>query len=268
MPDPARTSVNDDEQDPVVLRVPVYIRPSTEQRPVCLFQYPLRPRWRPYNLDQSHSARVRPQQRHFEVTLGTECSPANFDGDSDSPMSSISLASTITSPKTSYAIGLLHADLQGVPEALCITPLDTTVQLRPSFAQIDAAEAPSGLASGAASAAGGSAASTPARRTKRVMFDVEDDDDDGDGSGAEDAGTLGADEDFGDDDDDAGGSTVAPQFRPAQTEREIEARRSSHAYLMEKREAEPWSNATMYERESEDSRAVREAVFGRPTPLV
>ena len=56
---------------------------------------------------------------------------------------------------------------------------------------------------------------------------------------------------------------MVPQFRPAQTG-EIEARRSSHAYLMEQRESEPWSNATIHRAESAESQAVRQMLFARP----
>ena len=275
---------NAEEDDPVVLRVPVYVRPSTQQRPVCLFQYPLRPRWRPYNIQELQSARVRPQQRHFELNLGSECSPGHHDRNSSSPLTSISLASTITSPKTTYAIGMLHTDVQGVPEALCLTPLDTAVQMRPSFAEIDqqaaeAAEAASAVGvggSGSSVAAGsGRLPASPTPRAhgggRRVAFDDDAADDDNDALGSEPggegdgAGGFGGGEGYEEEEEeDAAGSTIAPQFRPAQTEREIEARRSSHAYLMEQRESEPWSDATLHRAESEASHAVRQRVFARP----
>ena len=64
----------------------------------------------------------------------------------------------------------------------------------------------------------------------------------------------------------AGASTLAPLFRPAQTEREIEMRRSSHAYLVEQREAEPWSKATLHAPDTNEARAMRERCFGPFTP--
>ena len=54
---------SEDGEDDIVLRIPVFLRPSDARAPVCLFQYPLRPRWRPYHLDEVESARVRPDQR-------------------------------------------------------------------------------------------------------------------------------------------------------------------------------------------------------------
>ena len=66
-----------------------------------------------------------------------ECAAAHFDETSPSPLTSLSLASTCTPAKTSYAIGMLRTDEAGTPESLCLTPLSSTVQLRPSFALLD-----------------------------------------------------------------------------------------------------------------------------------
>lgn len=248
-----------DNEDEVVMRLPVYLRSSDPRTPVCLFQYPLRPRWRPYNLEDVAKARVRPEQRRVELSLGTECSPAHFDEDSPSPMTNISLASTTTRSKTSYAIGMLRTDESGKPVSLNLTPLAATVQLRPSFALLDQAD-------------GDAASKTPPRSAARS---TNGDDPMGDSS-VHGAASSVASEGGADDDDDAGGgvdgavgggnatgtSTLAPLLRPAQTEREIEARRSSHAYLVEQREAEPWSKATLHAPDSTESIATRERCFG------
>ena len=227
------------------MRLPVYMQPTdAEARGMWLFQYPLRPRWRPYNLDQLRSARARPRQPRVELTLGRECEAKHHDEFSESPLSAISLASTTTSAKTSYAVGMLRVDERGAPLALCLTPLHQALQLRPSFAEIDAAE-------GKASEAGPSRAGAAAA-----------DDELADGAGGEGEEAVDAEEE-GEEETSGGGATVAPHFRPAQTEREIEARRSSHAYLVEQREAEPWSAATLHPADSAESHAVRELCFGR-----
>ena len=236
----APSSVMEDD-DVEVTRIPVFLRPSAPaERAVCIFQYPLRPRWRPYNLNQLQSARARPQQRSVELTLGMECGPNNHDDDSPSPLTQISLASTTTSAKTSYAIGMLRSDQDGKPVSLCLTPLDEAVQLRPSFVAIDDAES-SGRATGISARAGG-------------------DDDEADEAAEGDEGEEGDEEE----EEASGGATVAPHFKPAQTEREIEARRSSHAYLVEQRESEPWSVATLYAADSPESIGVREGCFRAP----
>lgn len=252
-----------EEDDPIVLRVPVYVRPAEPQAPLCLFQYPLRPRWRPYNLDDLRSARCRPSQRRVEVTLGRECSASHYDGESDAPLTSIRLASTTTAVKTSYAIGLLHRNEEtGLPQALCLTPLEAAVQLRPSFDQID-------RDAKAASAGGG--ASGPGAASGSTDNDFGAGDEDGGashGAGDDDDGMLVDDEydepEAEDGEDGKPATAIAPQFRPAQTEREIEARRSSHAFLVEQREAEPWSEATLHAPDSDESRMVRSRCFEQP----
>ena len=127
---------------------------------------------------------------------------------------------------------MLRTDEQGTPCALSLVPLDDAVHLRPSFAEIDTAE-------------------SEGKVVGRKADDEDAEEDDGGDTEEED-----------EEEDTAGGATsVAPQFRPAQTEREIEARRSSHAYLVEQRESEPWSAATLFSAESAESRAVRDACF-------
>lgn len=243
----ADTKATKGETDAEVLRIPVYLNPTdATARAVCLFQYPLRPRWRPYDLDQLRTARARPKQRRVELTLDMEVAPKSNEPSAPSPLTSLSLASAAASAKTSYAIGMLRTDAHGEPVALSLTPLDEAMQLRPSFAEIDAAESRN---KAAASAAGSS-------RTAGG-----DDDEAIDGAGGE--GEEG-DEEEAQGEEDEGGATVAPHFRPAQTEREIEARRSSHAYLVEQREAEPWSTATLHAADSTASTAVREACFHAP----
>ena len=241
-----------DDEDEIVLRLPVYLRPAEDDTKVCLFQYPLRPRWRPYNLDDLKAARVRPEQRCVELTLGMEVGPTHWDHDSNSPLSTIQLASTSTSKHpTSYAIAMLQVDRNGAPEALSLAPLASIVQLRPSFAQIDRQQQSDMGADGSASAK-----STPARRESSSggrLGDMSLD------------GADGADDDDDEEDDDMGDAGVTPLpslLRPAQTEREIEARRSSHAFLVEEREKEPWSTARMHSPDAPAAVAMRQHCFG------
>jgi hypothetical protein len=246
---------DDDGDDDVVLRIPVFLRPSDPRAPVCLFQYPLRPRWRPYHLDEVESARVRPDQRRVELTLGNECAAAHFDDTSPSPLTSLSLASTCTAAKTSYAIGMLRTDEVGTPVSLCLTPLSSTVQLRPSFALLDQVDGDSSAKttprSTGRSAAGDEAMTDSSLHGADVSEGAAEEDADGEGAGGSDGGSG-----------QPLTSVLAPLFRPAQTEREMEARKSSHAYLVEQREAEPWSPATLHPPDSPRSLEVRERCFG------
>lgn len=222
------------------MRLPVFLRPADAEEPVCLFQYPLRPRWRPYNLDELKTARVRPVQRRVELALGMECAPSHYDADSESPMTNVVLASSNLSTRDSYAVGMVRYNEGGEPSALCLTPLASVVQLRPSFAAIDQAEA-----DGAAASAGRAARGDDAEEDEQLE---------------------GGEEAAGEEDEEEGlaPAAIAPIFRPAQTEREIEAQRSSHAYYVEQREAEPWSKATMLAPNSAGSAAVRERCFAPP----
>lgn len=235
------------DEDEEVLRIPIFLRPEDAREPVCLFQYPLRPRWRPYNLDELKTARVRPVQRRVELGLGSECGPSNYDVESQSPMTNVVLASTNVTTRDSYAVAMVRYDEgTGEPSALCLTPLSSIVQLRPSFAAIDQAEAEGA----AAAAAAGRAAP---RGAGGAADDELDEGEEGDGEEA-----------ASEDEDEGAASAIAPIFRPPQTEREIQARRTSHAYLVEQRDAEPWSKAMMYPADSAGSAAVRERCFEPP----
>ena len=181
----------DEEEDEVVMRIPVRIRKTRDDAPLYLFQYPLRPHWRPYDTGSLQEARVRPQHQQVELKLGTDSGSAHYDEDSPSPLTNITLTSTLTMPKTSYAIGMLtsageEGEEEGDGVSLTLAPLECCLQLRPCFSEIDEIEAQ---------------ANQPASR---------------DASGPEAAEA-------------AAPSTFAPVFRPAQTEKEIEARRNSHA---------------------------------------
>jgi hypothetical protein len=226
-----------DGGDAVVARIPVYLRPPADHTRLYLFQYPLRPRWRPYSLEGCEAARVRPEQQQVELTLEAEYE--DEEGATPSPIQRATLASTHAIRQSSYAIGTLRADAAGEPSALVLAPLACTVQLRPSFAKLDEAEQakePPPSERRGVSAAGSDAGA--------------DDADEGPdaGSAAEAGGGVAA-------------SSLAPLLRPAQTEREMEARLSSHAYLIEQREAEPWCKATLSLPGSRASQETHRACF-------
>ena len=124
-------------EDEVVMRLPVTLG-NSDARSLCLFQYPLRPRWRPYDLNKTREVRVRPKQRRVELSLDNEQGRECIDESSPSPLSHITLTSTAVPPKTSYAVGMLRqggAGEGGAP-SLHLVPLDATIQMRPSFADV------------------------------------------------------------------------------------------------------------------------------------
>ena len=234
----ASSSTGEDDEE--VLRIPVYSRPSVAGHSLYLFQCPLRPQWRPYDLNSVAEAQIRPQQRRVDLKLPVDQSGATFDEQSDYPLAHIGLTSTLVSPRSSYAVGMLRRGEDGEPTGVHLIPLDHSIQLRPSFAHVDN-DAKDG-ANGPGAGRGEAGTSGAAR--------------DDPGSDAEEAQPM--------EEEDAPPAmrAAAPVFRPAQTEKEIEARRTSHAYLMQQLEQEPWVSATLHPPESSASGVVRERLFG------
>lgn len=216
------------EDDEEVMRIPVYNRPTAAGHALYLFQYPLRPQWRPYELDAVAEARIRPQQRRVELKLPIDQASSSYNEHSNYPIEHFDLTSTLVIPTSSYAIGMLHRSEDGEPVAVHLTPLDHSVQMRPGFTHVDESEI--GKSSGAA---------TPAGR--------------GDGSVA-----AGSDDDDEAMEEEPAKKAAGPVFRPAATEREIEAQRSSHAYHVEQLEKEPWVTAKLYPPDSDESGMMRE----------
>lgn len=225
---------DDDEE---VMRIPVHNLPTAAGHALYLFQYPLRPQWRPYELDTVSEARIRPQQRRVELKLPIDQTSTSYNEHSNYPLEHIDLTSTLVSPTSSYAIGIMRRNEDGEPEAVYLTPLDHSVQMRPAFRHVD--ESATAKSSGAA---------TPAGR--------------GDGSVAGPSEAAGSDDDEGmeveEEETTPAKKATGPVFRPAATEKEIEARRSSHAYLMEQLEQEPWVTAKLFPPGSDESGMMRE----------
>jgi len=148
----------EDENDPVVHEIPVYLAKSLAQQ-LYLLQYPVRPCRMSYDTSTVLSAKVKPKQKKVEVTmaLNTECTnfdnskgeqiALNVDGQDakeragvddetmvfpDGQMDRLTLSSTQTLQDTSrYAIGILDAD------EFHLTPLHAVLSLRPSFEYLD-----------------------------------------------------------------------------------------------------------------------------------
>ena len=59
---------------------------------------------------------------------------------------------------------------------------------------------------------------------------------------------------------------LAQVFKRAETEKELEARRLSHAYFQEQQEAEPWSDVRLFPADSEESIKLRQQLFGLDEP--
>ncbi|CAI5980514.1 unnamed protein product [Closterium sp. NIES-64] len=101
-----------------------------------LFQYPLRPAWRPYGLEERcQEIRVRPLQSRVEVDLAIDTTDSSYDHDSADNLKQTT--QTLTSSQlhlaTNYAVGMLQGD------QLHLNPLHAVVQLRPSLDYLDSA---------------------------------------------------------------------------------------------------------------------------------
>ena len=103
-----------EEEDEEVMRIPVFNRPSAAGHSLYLFQCPLRPQWRPYDLNSVAEAQIRPQQRRVDLKLPVDQSSATYDSQANYPLSQIGLTSTLVSPRSSYAVGMLRRSEDGV----------------------------------------------------------------------------------------------------------------------------------------------------------
>ncbi|XP_010906545.1 uncharacterized protein [Elaeis guineensis] len=134
----------DDGEDTVVREIDVFFTPAPVDEDTCVrvfllnlyvMQYPLRPSWRPYELNERcEEVRVKPKQSKIEVDLSLDVDSENYDRDVDEPLriEKQILSSSKASFATSYAVGLLRGN------QLHLNPVHAVVQLRPSMDHIDA----------------------------------------------------------------------------------------------------------------------------------
>mmetsp|Transcript_4694 Transcript_4694/g.11742 ORF Transcript_4694/g.11742 Transcript_4694/m.11742 type:complete len:420 (+) Transcript_4694:132-1391(+) len=166
-----------------------------------LFQYPLRPPWRPYGQDaESEAVRYKPGVRRVEVDVPLEAGPANFNEHAGPELRRRQhrLTSAPVELKTSYAVGSVRGD------KVLLCQLDDAVQMRPSLAHLDEPAAGKG---------------DEGRDGKRPV----------DSPAA--AGQA---------PDAAEPKVLKVQVQRRETERQQEARLQSHAYLKEQEEKEAW----------------------------
>lgn len=122
---------DEDEDDVVVREIDVYYTPSVDPNTqLYVMQYPLRPCWRPYELDERcKEVRVKPESTEVEVDLSID-DTKNFDPDIASRlnMKKQTLSSSWSPPPaTGYAVGVL------IGNKLHLNPIHAVVQLRPSM---------------------------------------------------------------------------------------------------------------------------------------
>ncbi|CAN0890685.1 DNA-directed RNA polymerase III subunit RPC5 [Linum grandiflorum] len=121
-----------EEEDVIVREIEVFFTPSVDpETQLYVLQYPLRPRWRPYELDERcEEVRVKPSTDEVEVDLSIDDS-MNFDANYASmlEMKKQTLSSVWAPPSTraGYAVGVL------IGNKLHLNPVKAVVQLRPSM---------------------------------------------------------------------------------------------------------------------------------------
>ncbi|XP_010513277.2 PREDICTED: DNA-directed RNA polymerase III subunit rpc5-like [Camelina sativa] len=120
----------EEEEDVVVREIDVFFNPSIEANNTKLYvlQYPLRPSWRPYEMDERcQQVRVNPSTSQVEVDLSMDIHSRNYDSEFSS-MTKQTLTTTWKQqpPWMDYAIGVLSGD------KLHLNPVHAVAQLRPS----------------------------------------------------------------------------------------------------------------------------------------
>uniref|UniRef100_A0A2N9EFG6 DNA-directed RNA polymerase III subunit Rpc5 n=1 Tax=Fagus sylvatica TaxID=28930 RepID=A0A2N9EFG6_FAGSY len=137
-PEAARESMENDTmdedtgEDVVVREIDVFFNPPMEDdTKLYVLQYPLRPCWRPYNLDdQCEEVRVKSVSAEMEVDLTVDVDSKHFDQDfcERLHMNKQTLSSSWKVPlKTGYAVGVLMGN------KLHLNAIHAVVQLRPSL---------------------------------------------------------------------------------------------------------------------------------------
>ncbi|XP_020103180.1 DNA-directed RNA polymerase III subunit RPC5 isoform X3 [Ananas comosus] len=128
---------DDDGEDSVVREIEVFLTrgPLNDDARLYVMQYPLRPSWRPYELDERCvEVRVQPKEPKIEVDLSIDENSENYDREVPEHLriKKQTLSSSTVPQVTSYAIGLRKSN------QIFLNSIDAIVQLRPSMVHLDA----------------------------------------------------------------------------------------------------------------------------------
>eukprot|EP01018_Ginkgo_biloba_P006541 Gb_35421 [translate_table: standard] len=200
--DPMSPVFSEPREDKVVREIDVFFTPCIDnETKLYLMQYPLRPYWRPYGLEERcQEVRVKPNQSRLEVDLVIDTDGPNYDHNINEHHLKIE-KQTLTSSKiplsTGYALGILRGN------KLHLNPVNAAVQLRPLMSYID--------------------------QGKKDVNGIGDDEEMTDVDGGNDTAP------------EARPKLVPLQVElKKETERQEKMRLQSHAYLKKLDEAEPW----------------------------
>eukprot|EP01103_Thecamoeba_quadrilineata_P019831 TRINITY_DN8221_c0_g1_i1.p1 TRINITY_DN8221_c0_g1~~TRINITY_DN8221_c0_g1_i1.p1 ORF type:complete len:405 (+),score=56.70 TRINITY_DN8221_c0_g1_i1:32-1246(+) len=122
-----------EDQDFVVKEMPVYLTQSMADN-LLILQYPLRPRWKPYNQNNLTGVRIAPKESKIELEYRLE-RDENYNKEDNSGYDKFILTSTNIPLKTNYAVGVIRSN------ELHITPISPPnagiYQFRPQFDYLD-----------------------------------------------------------------------------------------------------------------------------------
>ncbi|MCL7038362.1 hypothetical protein MKW94_000376 [Papaver nudicaule] len=127
----------EEEEDEVVREIDVFFKPSPvdadSTTQLYVLQYPLRPSWRPYDMDRNcQEVRVKPKKVQVEIDLALEIDE-NYDN--NVAVHQRITKQTLLSKKVPLTRGCAVGVLVG--NKLHLTPMNAAVQLRPSMEYLD-----------------------------------------------------------------------------------------------------------------------------------
>lgn len=123
---------NADGEDDVVREIDVYFTPSVDvNTQLYVMQYPLKPCWRPYELDdRCEEVRVKSDMKEVEIDLAVDVDSKNYDSNGVRMSKQVLVSSGNLPCRSGYAVGVL------VGNKLYLNPVNGAVQLRPSLKRL------------------------------------------------------------------------------------------------------------------------------------
>ena len=211
-----------EDGDPVVRELDVFLSHSLANA-LYLLQFPLQNKHSADATEMLRAAtecRMKPHRHLLEVDLALDTECSNFDPDSRLSAPTRTLKSHAVPAKANYAVGALRGN------ELHLTPLSTTLQMRPSFKLLDELDEKDKQASGQAK-------DDPRARAAARKAEAS--------SGAPDVYKV--------------------TIKRAETERTIERRQRSHAYLEREQKKEPWLDVVLNDLDTEGAAQERDKLF-------
>ncbi|CAO2163774.1 unnamed protein product [Urochloa humidicola] len=123
----------EEEEDFVVREIDVYYtpKPFDDDTKLYIMQYPLRPCWRPYELNEiCEEVRMKPLSSEVEVDLSVDTQSENYDQEAPLRLTKQTLSSSKADGVSDYAVGVLKGNL------VYLNHIDAVVQLRPSMSHV------------------------------------------------------------------------------------------------------------------------------------